>query len=237
MKSYFMELGNPGKPMSWSPTRWQSEALAAQGSWSSGSAMWFRISFVSWRPKQFVACCQAAKLPSCPSFPLHFTWHVFFFVQGPRILCGASWSAALSEYICSNHVLSPHLDILKGHNLKPYRTDGEANGKKETPSELELEFEFWVRVRHATCNAIQSGKKRNSLAERHPKVAEIELKDNTKCQRRQRRSSTQIADQASGQRIGTSQVVAKRGGAAITFHWAHSDNEPPTHTRKNNWVS
>lgn len=181
-----------------------------------------------------------AKLLSCLPAPLSHSISLgmsFFFVQGPRILCGASWSAALSEYICSNHVLSPHLDILKGHNLKPYRTDGEANGKKETPSELELEFEFWVRVRHATCNAIQSGKKRNSLAERHPKVAEIELKDNTKCQRRQRRSSTQIADQASGQRIGTSQVVAKRGGAAITFHWAHSDNEPPTHTRKNNWVS
>jgi len=55
----------------------------------------------------------------------------------------------------------------------------------------------------------------DQLAERHPKVAEIELKDNTKCQRRQRRSSTQAAGQVSGPEIGPSQVVAQGAGPPL----------------------
>jgi len=147
-----------------SPPGWQTEALAPRGSGSSRSAVWFRISFVSWRPKQFVAvaCCQAASIPSLSLTPSSTRLSLFLRAR-IGFFRGASWSAALSEYICSNHVLSPHLDILKGHNLKPYRTDGEANGKRARDAQR-------VRVRvlssSATCDMQCNPKGKNGPTRR-----------------------------------------------------------------------
>lgn len=204
------------------------------------STVWFRAICSSWRPKQFVACYQADLSISLCSRAVS-SWDPL--TSSLRIaFCVASWSAAaLSEYICSNHVLSRHLDILKGHNLKPYRTDN----AKERPEEGQTKTEPGTATKSETHTASLSFLSSSATCDmqcriytlpyfnqRHPKVAEIELKDNTKCQRRQQRSSTQCS-----WKVEDAPATAEPGGgsessgATITFHWARPDNEsPPAYT-------
>lgn len=87
-----------------------------------------------WLPRQASSCSALSLLLS-----------LFSALVCPRLLllrqtvASCSVFAALSEYICSNHALSSHLDILKGHNLKPYRGDGGSETARESPGDMRHE--------------------------------------------------------------------------------------------------
>lgn len=101
-----------------------------------------------WLPRQASRCSALSLLLSlslCPRLLLL-----------SQTVASCSVFAALSEYICSNHALSSHLDILKGHNLKPYRGDGGGDTARESPGDM--------RHEHTT----------HTHTHTLPKVAEIE---------------------------------------------------------------